>query len=127
MALGHDWWCSTLLELLAYFAKRRSRLEWCLVHPDDLDDALRALSHHTRRAIIRLTSQTDVPATELAERLGIAPATASEHLRVLRKTGLVELTAAGTWRRYKAAPARLDSVLDALVQDLGTQTSKEQP
>jgi DNA-binding transcriptional ArsR family regulator len=32
----------------------------------------------------------------LAEELGIAPATASEHLKVLRKTGLVDLTASGT-------------------------------
>ena len=70
-----------------------------------------------------------MPATELAERLGVAPATASEHLRVLRKTGLIELTATGTWRRYRAVPARFDAVLDALVQDIGniqTQSPKEQ-
>ncbi|MGA7088710.1 MAG: metalloregulator ArsR/SmtB family transcription factor [Candidatus Dormiibacterota bacterium] len=96
------------------------------VFTDDLDDALRALSHPTRRAIIRLTTPTDVPATELAEELGIAPATASEHLRVLHKTGLIELTATGTWRRYQAVPARLEAVVDALIQDLRTQNNKEQ-
>ncbi len=80
--------------------------------PEDLDNALRALSHPSRRAIIRLTARSAVAATELAERLDIAPATASEHLRVLRKTGLVELTATGTWRRYRAVPARVDAVLD---------------
>jgi ArsR family transcriptional regulator, virulence genes transcriptional regulator len=84
----------------------------------DLDDALRALSHPTRRAIIRLTTRRQVPATELAELLDIAPATASEHLRVLRKTGLVDLSAAGTWRRYRASPARIDEVLDALTHEL---------
>lgn len=89
---------------------------------ESLDDALRALSHPARRAIIRLTARADVPATELAEQLGVAPATASEHLRVLRKCGLVELTARGTWRRYRAVPARLDAVLDALAQDLRTRS-----
>jgi DNA-binding transcriptional ArsR family regulator len=84
----------------------------------DLDDALRALSHGTRRAIVRLTAERQVPATELASLLGIAPATASEHLRVLRKTGLVELSAAGTWRRYRADLARLEAILDDLVHDL---------
>jgi DNA-binding transcriptional ArsR family regulator len=84
----------------------------------DLDDALRALSHPTRRAIIRLTTRHPVPATELAELLAIAPATASEHLRVLRKTGLVDLSAAGTWRHYRANPARIGAVLDALTYEL---------
>ena len=67
-----------------------------------LDEALRALSHPARRAIIRMTVEREVPASELADALGIAPATASEHLKVLRKTGLVRLTADGTWRRYRA-------------------------
>jgi DNA-binding transcriptional ArsR family regulator len=84
----------------------------------DLDDALRALSHGTRRAIVRLTAGRQVPATELAGLLGIAPATASEHLRVLRKTGLVELSAAGTWRRYQADLVRLETVIADLVRDL---------
>jgi DNA-binding transcriptional ArsR family regulator len=89
---------------------------------DALDDALRALSHGTRRAIIRLTARRQVPATELAELLGIAPATASEHLRVLRKTGLVELSAAGTWRRYRADLTRLAALLDDLERDLPPTT-----
>jgi DNA-binding transcriptional ArsR family regulator len=90
--------------------------------PTDLDDALRALSHSTRRAIVRLTAKRHVPATELAGLLGIAPATASEHLRVLRKTGLVDLSAAGTWRRYRADLVRLEAVLDDLVRDLPPTT-----
>jgi DNA-binding transcriptional ArsR family regulator len=85
---------------------------------DDLDDALRALSHRSRRTIIRLAAQHHVPATELAELLDIAPATASEHLRVLRKTGLVELSATGTWRRYRANLPRIETVLGALNRDL---------
>ena len=87
-------------------------------HPDELDELLRALSHQTRRAILRLTIDHAVPAMELAETLDIAPATASEHLRVLRKTGLVDLTASGTQRLYQVNRARIDAVLAALGQDL---------
>jgi DNA-binding transcriptional ArsR family regulator len=83
-----------------------------------IDDALRALSHTSRRAMIRLTVGRDVPATELAGVLDMAPATASEHLKVLRKTGLVILTADGTWRRYRADLDRVEAVLGAVRRDL---------
>jgi DNA-binding transcriptional ArsR family regulator len=54
----------------------------------------------------------------LAEQLGIAPATASEHLKVLRKTGLVDLTASGAQRLYDANPNRIKTVITALNRDL---------
>lgn len=59
-----------------------------------------------------------MPAMSLAEELGIAPATASEHLKVLRKTGLVDLTASGTQRLYDANPNRIETVITALNRDL---------
>ncbi len=68
---------------------------------------LRALAHPARREILRRTARAAVPAGDLAESLGLANATVSEHLKVLRKTGLVTMTADGTWRRYRADPARL--------------------
>jgi len=86
--------------------------------PDDLDACLRALAHHTRRAILRLTLADSTPAMDLAEALDIAPATASEHLKVLRKTGLVDLTASGTQRLYDANPDRIETVIAALNRDL---------
>jgi DNA-binding transcriptional ArsR family regulator len=92
---------------------------------DRLDDALRTLAHSSRRAMIRLTTSRDVPATELADLLGIAPATASEHLRVLRKTGFVRQTVTGTWRFYRADLARVEFVLDALMRDLSQQPTEE--
>ena len=85
---------------------------------DHLDDCLRVLAHHTRRAILRLTLAGEMPAMRLAETLGIAPATASEHLRVLRTTGLVRLQASGTQRRYRADPERVEAVIAALRLDL---------
>lgn len=94
---------------------------------DEIDEALRALAHPSRRAVIRLTTPREVPASEFAELLGIAPATASEHLKVLRKTGLVQLTATGTWRHYRADLSRVGSVLNAITQDLHPPPHKEHP
>lgn len=82
---------------------------------DDLDELLRALAHPARRAILQQCTGCWVAAGDLVEELGLAPATVSEHLRVLRKTGLVELQVEGTWRRYKTRPR----VLDAAVRELG--------
>lgn len=91
-----------------------------------LDEALRALAHPARRAVIRMTVDRAVPATELAAALGVAPATASEHLKVLRKTGLVRLTASGTWRCYRADLGRVQEIRDALLEHLPSPV-KEAP
>ena len=91
-----------------------------------LDEALRALAHPTRRAVIRKTVDQEVPASELADALGIAPATASEHLKVLRKSGLVHLTADGTWRRYRANLERVQEIRAALFEHLPSP-AKEAP
>ncbi len=92
----------------------------------ELDHALRALAHPARRAIIRLTADGAVPATALAAALGVAPATASEHLKVLRKTGFVRLTAHGTWRRYRADLRRVRKIHGALLTHLPSN-GKETP
>ena len=68
--------------------------------------------------MLRLVAASEIPAMDLAERLGIAPATASEHLKVLRKAGFVELSATGTWRRYRAIPGRVEAVIEALAASI---------
>jgi len=84
------------------------------VDDEGLDELLRALAHPARRALLRLTWDEPVPAMALADALDLAPATVSEHLKVLRKTGLVDLTAAGTFRHYRANRARVRAVATAL-------------
>ena len=80
----------------------------------DLDEALRALAHPARRAILRLVWERELPAGAISDSLELAPATVSEHLKVLRKTGLVQMTASGTWRRYRAVPERMAEVAELL-------------
>lgn len=71
---------------------------------------LRALAHPARRQILRLTGKAAVAAGDLAASLGLANATVSEHLKVLRKTRLVTMSVDGTWRRYRADLGRLDEI-----------------
>ena len=72
-----------------------------------MDELLRALSHPARRRILTVAAGGPVSAGALAEALGAANATTSEHLKVLRKTGLVTMTVQGTWRLYETDRARV--------------------
>jgi DNA-binding transcriptional ArsR family regulator len=54
-----------------------------------LGDTLAALSDPTRRAVVTRLAQGPQRAGELAAALGMAPATLSRHLRVLRHGGLI--------------------------------------
>jgi DNA-binding transcriptional ArsR family regulator len=88
----------------------------------DLDEAVRALANQARRTILVLTWREQRLAGQIAEALDLAPATVSEHLKVLRKTGLVRLERRGTQWRYRADPDRLRAVLDALDADLSPRS-----
>ncbi|MBX3232992.1 MAG: winged helix-turn-helix transcriptional regulator [Labilithrix sp.] len=74
----------------------------------DLDRTLSALAEPTRRAVVDLLRRRPRRAGELAEALSMSPPAMSRHLRVLRKTGLVEEEHAGEDARvrvYRLRPA----------------------
>jgi DNA-binding transcriptional ArsR family regulator len=75
--------------------------------PADLDAVLRALGAPARREILTLVWDRDRAAGDIAAAFSLTPATISEHLRVLREAGLVEMTRVGTSRRYRARPEAL--------------------
>jgi DNA-binding transcriptional ArsR family regulator len=75
--------------------------------PDDLDELLRAVASRHRRHILSEVWDRERSAGDLAELLELAPASVSEHLRVLRKHGLVAMRIEGTFRLYRAVPERL--------------------
>jgi DNA-binding transcriptional ArsR family regulator len=76
--------------------------------PDaDLDAVLGALRAPARREILTLIWEHERAAGEIAAAFSLTPATISEHLRVLREAGLVEMTRVGTSRRYRARPQAL--------------------
>jgi DNA-binding transcriptional ArsR family regulator len=73
----------------------------------DVDAILRALRAPARREILTLVWDEERAAGDIAAAFALSPATISEHLRVLRQAGLVEMTRVGTSRRYRARPAAL--------------------
>jgi DNA-binding transcriptional ArsR family regulator len=79
-----------------------------------LDELLRALSHRERRMFLRLCRGEPVAAGDLAERSTLSLATVSEHLKVLRKAGLVSVEKDGRYWRYKSDAERIKAVLAAL-------------
>jgi DNA-binding transcriptional ArsR family regulator len=58
--------------------------------PGELDRTLAALADPTRRGVIDLLRKRPRRAGELADAFDMSPPAMSRHLRVLRKTGLVE-------------------------------------
>ena len=87
---------------------------------EELDEALRALAHGERRMFLRACRNGPVAAGELAERSRLSLATVSEHLKVLRKTGLVTLEKDGRFWRYQTDRTRMGRVLAALAQAMET-------
>jgi ArsR family transcriptional regulator, arsenate/arsenite/antimonite-responsive transcriptional repressor len=60
-----------------------------------LDETLRALGDPTRREILRVLRDGDLPAGEIASRFPMTAASVSHHLSVLREAGLVRATRDG--------------------------------
>jgi DNA-binding transcriptional ArsR family regulator len=79
--------------------------------------AIEALSHPTRRAMLRLVLDRELPVGELAQQTGVSQPAASQHLKVLRDAGLVRGRVDGRRRLYQVdlqGLQRLRAELDSL-------------
>ena len=83
-----------------------------------LDARLRALAHTVRRTLVAACVAEPLPAGRLVELTGLAPASVSEHLKVLRKTGLLVLERRGRHRYYAANPELVRATAAALLADI---------
>ena len=90
-----------------------------------VDELLRALAHPARRRILTVAAGGRISAGALAQGLGLANATTSEHLKVLRKTGLVRMTVQGTWRLYETDRARVAEAAALLSRFAGSLPEEE--
>lgn len=79
-----------------------------------LDEVLRALAHADRRRFVRACLAEERSAGELAEMTALGAATVSEHLKVLRKSGLLVLEVRGRFWMYRTDLARLAEAAAAL-------------
>jgi DNA-binding transcriptional ArsR family regulator len=77
-------------------------------HPND--DAFEALADPTRRRILELLGQSELPVAALAGSFRITQSAISQHLRILRDAGLVRVRPSGRSRLYRVGPARLREV-----------------
>lgn len=83
---------------------------------------LRALAHPVRRQLVRACLDGPRAAGELVELAGLAAASVSEHLKVLRKSGVLVLERRGRFRLYLADPDVVGAAvgeLEALVSTWG--------
>ena len=78
------------------------------------DEALRAIAHPARRAMLRLVWDAERPASELAEAAGLTRPAASQHLKQLREAGLVSVRVDANRRLYRADLGRVAQVASFL-------------
>ncbi|MEQ1787719.1 MAG: metalloregulator ArsR/SmtB family transcription factor [Acidimicrobiales bacterium] len=75
-----------------------------------VEEAIRAFAHAGRRTMLRLVWDEERPASELADAAGLSRSAASQHLRLLREAGLVQVRVDATRRLYRADLARVAEV-----------------
>nr|WP_246192237.1 metalloregulator ArsR/SmtB family transcription factor [Pseudoxanthomonas sangjuensis] len=82
--------------------------------------ALKALAHDSRLAAYRTLVQAGpdgLAVGELRDRLGLAPATLTAHLNVLRAAGLIADEREGRVIRLRADFARMNALIDFLTEN----------
>ncbi|MFC8392912.1 ArsR/SmtB family transcription factor [Streptomyces sp. NPDC057238] len=78
-------------------------------------DFLKALASETRQLVMQqFAGSRELTVGEIAERCGLKPSTASEHLSLLRRSGLVLSRKEGKQVFYRADGATMAHHLDAL-------------
>ena len=86
----------------------------------DISHRLTVLGHPQRLAVFRLLMRRypdQVPATELAQSLGLKPSTLSTYIKALSGAGLVRQDRQGTSLRYAIAIAAVRDTFDYLLND----------
>jgi DNA-binding transcriptional ArsR family regulator len=84
-----------------------------------VESVLRALSDSRRREILRLVSDRERTAGEIASKFDVTRPAISQHLGVLKDAGLLTERRDGTRRLYQARPEGLSEVRDFLDQFWG--------
>jgi DNA-binding transcriptional ArsR family regulator len=79
-----------------------------------VDDAVRAMGHPGRRAMLRCARDEERSASELAAAAELSPSAASPHLKLLREAGLMTMRVDAKRRLYRVDLRRLAEVRGAL-------------
>ena len=76
-----------------------------------LSDVFRALSDPTRRQILRMLAEQDLPAGAIAAAFPVSKPSISHHLAVLRQAGLVQVQRSGQQLIYSLNTTVFDEVV----------------
>lgn len=83
---------------------------------DNIIQTLKALADGTRFRIIDMLLTHDLCVGALAARLNISKAAVSQHLQILRKSGLVRGEKRGYWTHYSVDKTVLHQIAEALME-----------
>jgi DNA-binding transcriptional ArsR family regulator len=75
-----------------------------------VEAAVRAIAEPRRRAILRLVLDEEMTASAIASHFDVTREAISQHLKVLRESGLVAQRREGTRRYYRARPEKLAEI-----------------
>lgn len=81
-----------------------------------MDAALKALAEPRRREILRLVWSRELPAGSIAARFDVTRPAISQHLRILKDSGLLAERRDGTRRLYRARPEAVEHLREYLEQ-----------
>jgi DNA-binding transcriptional ArsR family regulator len=81
-------------------------------------EAFEAVAQPTRRQILRMLAGRELSATEIASKFSLTQPAISQHLKVLRETGLVNERREGTRRLLSVRPEGLAELNDFLAEIL---------
>lgn len=73
-------------------------------------DVFQAVADPTRRALLALLRDSERSVSELLQPFAMSQPAISQHLRILREAGLVEVRQAGRQRLYRLRAERLEAV-----------------
>ncbi len=89
-----------------------------------LDQTIRALADPTRREILRVLREGDLPAGEIAARFPITAASVSHHLATLREAELVSVERRGKSLVYSLNTVVLHDFVQGMLDLFGTREER---
>lgn len=90
-----------------------------------MNEAFQALSDPTRREILRLLSQREMTAGELAEKFDLAKSTLSGHFNVLKHARLIVAEKSGTTVTYSLNTSVVEQLLGSVMEILQVGKNKK--
>lgn len=75
---------------------------------------MKALGHPLRLQIVAILSEADAHVNALADELGVPQSAVSQHLRILRMEGLVDVVRKDGFSFYRLAEPRLKNLLNCI-------------